>query len=405
MDVKEQDRQYIMGTYKRQDLLIVRGKGAVCWDENGREYIDFGSGIGVNSLGYCNEAWTEAVSRQAAMLQHASNLYYTEPDVKLAKLLCESTGYRKALFCNSGAEANECAIKLARKYSFDKYGKDANRNKILCLKNSFHGRTVTTLSATGQDVFHNYYFPFTEGFEFAAANDLEGVKEKLDDGGFCAVMFEFIQGEGGVVPLTREFVSGLFELCAARDILTIADEVQTGIGRTGRLLASQCFPAASGGCVKPDLTTLAKGLGGGLPIGAVIAGEKACNVFGYSDHGTTFGGNPVVCAGAYAALTQISDENFLAEVRRKGDLLKGCLLRMDEVEAVDGLGMMLGVRLKTKKAADVAAACIQKGVIPLTAKEKIRLLPPLSITESELKRGIALLGEVLESNSAEKAGA
>lgn len=388
-EIRQLDSRYIMSTYNRQDLLLVEGKGATARDENGREYIDFGAGIGVNSLGYCDDAWVEAVCAQARTLQHASNLYYTAPDTQLAELLCTRTGYRKALFCNSGAEANECAIKLARKYSFDKYGAEAGRNRILSLKNSFHGRTVTTLAATGQEVFHNYFFPFTEGFEYAAANDLDGVAEKLDDS-FCAVIVEFIQGEGGVVPLDPAFVKELFAFCSVRDILIIADEVQTGIGRTGRLLASEHFG------VKPNITTLAKGLGGGLPIGAVLADERTCDVYHFGDHGTTFGGNPVVCAGALAALGRIADEAFLAEVCRKGGWLREQLEAIPEVEGVDGMGLMLGIRLRTKKAAEVLPECIRHGLIPLTAKEKLRLLPPLTVTDGELERGVAILREVLK---------
>lgn len=387
-DYKALDHQYIMSTYKRQDVLLVKGEGATCWDENGKEYIDFGAGIGVNSLGYCDDAWVEAVCHQAQTLQHASNLYYTMPDTRLAELLCTKTGYSKALFCNSGAEANECAIKLARKYSFDRYGPATGRNKILSLKNSFHGRTVTTLAATGQDVFHNYFFPFTEGFDYAEANNISDVKDKLD-GSFCAVLVEFIQGEGGIVPLDEDFVNQLFALCAKRDILIIADEVQTGIGRTGKLLASENYG------VKPNITTLAKGLGGGLPIGAVIADEKTGGVYHYGDHGTTFGGNPVVCAGALAVLNRITDDGFLGGIRRKGEHLRKEIETIPEVEGVDGMGLMLGIRLKTKKAAEVLPLCIQNGLIPLTAKEKIRLLPPLTITDAELEKGIAILKAIL----------
>lgn len=388
-EVKQLDQSYIMSTYKRQDVVLVRGKSATAWDEAGREYIDFGAGIGVNSLGYCDEAWAAAVAEQLTKLQHASNLYYTEPDTKLAELLCTKTGYRKVLFCNSGAEANECVIKIARKYSFDKYGAEAGRNRILCLNNSFHGRTVTTLSATGQDVFHNYFFPFTEGFDFAKANDIEDVKAKLTEK-TCAVMLEFIQGEGGVIPLDKTFVAELFALCEERDILVIADEVQTGIGRTGRLLASENYG------VKPNLTSLAKGLGGGLPIGAAIADGKTCDVLHYGDHGTTFGGNPVVCAGAYAALSKIANEPFLEEVRKKGEYLREKIAAFPGVDGVDGMGMMLGIRLKGKTAADVLPKCIENGLIPLSAKEKIRLLPPLSITWEELEKGTAILQKTLE---------
>lgn len=389
MDTKQLDSDYIIGTYRRQDVVLTEGHGAVALDENGKKYIDFGSGIGVNSLGYCDEGWTKAVSEQAHRLQHTSNLYYTQPAARLAKLLCEQTGYRKALFCNSGAEANECAIKIARKYSFDKYGADANRYRILTLKNSFHGRTVTTLAATGQDVFHNYFFPFTEGFSYAPANDFAAVKAALDEGGYCAVLFEFIQGEGGVVPLEQTFVTELFAYCREHDILTIADEVQTGIGRTGTLLAGEQFG------VRPDITTLAKGLGGGLPIGAALTGEKTMDVLKTGDHGTTFGANPVVCAGAYEALSRICDPDFLAAVRKKGELIRTALQDCAEAESVTGLGLMLGIALKTKTAADVLKSCVEKGLLPLTAKTKIRLLPPLTIDEKTLGEGMEILLSVL----------
>lgn len=389
MHTRELDQQYIIGTYKRQNVVLTRGCGAVAYDEEGKAYIDFGSGIGVNSLGYCDKKWADAVADQAHCLQHTSNLYYTQPAVRLAQLLCTKTGYRKVLFCNSGAEGNEGAIKIARKYSFDKYGVEANRSRILTLQNSFHGRTVTTLAATGQEAFHNYFFPFTEGFSYAPANDINAVKEILGQGGYCAVLFEFIQGEGGVVPLDRDFVDELFRYCEAHDILMIADEVQTGIGRTGTLLASEQFG------VKPNITTLAKGLGGGLPIGAVLTDAKTMNVLSFGDHGTTFGANPVVCAGAYEALSRIADSDFLAEVRRKGDVLRMALLTSDEVESVAGLGMMLGVTLRTKAVADVLKACVERGLLPLTAKAKLRLLPPLIIDDETLEKGIQILLSVL----------
>lgn len=387
MDEKQLDQTYIMSTYARQNVLLVKGKGATAWDERGKEYIDFGAGIGVNSLGYCDDSWCQAVCEQAKTLQHASNLYYTQPDIRLAALLCQKTGYRKALFCNSGAEANECAIKLARKYSFDRYG--PGRNRILCLTNSFHGRTITTLSATGQDVFHRFFFPFTEGFSFIPANDWDAFLQAMQEEGYCAVMLEFIQGEGGVNPLDAGFVQKVFRYCAGHDILTIADEVQTGIGRTGYLLASEAFG------VRPNITSLAKGLGGGLPIGAVVADELTCDVFHPGDHGTTFGGNPVACAGGYAALSRIAEDSFLEQVRQKGERLRSALLEMEEVEGVDGMGLMLGVRLKNQTSAGVLSKCIQKGLLPLTAKEKLRLLPPLTITEEELSRGITILKQVL----------
>ena len=390
MNIKACDKEYIMGTYSRQDVVLVQGKSATVKDEDGKKYIDFTSGIGVNSLGYSDDGWAGAVAEQLKSLQHASNLYYTKPAVKLAKKLCEETGYKKALFCNSGAEANECAIKIARKYSFDKYGKDAQRNKILTLKNSFHGRTVTTLSATGQDVFHNYFFPFTDGFTYGIANDAKEVIAELEKGGYCAFMFEFVQGEGGVIPLEKEFVSQVFEYCEKNDILTVADEVQTGIGRTGKLLASQNYG------VKPNLTTLAKGLGGGLPIGACIADELTCNVLSFGDHGTTFGANPAVCAGAFYALNIISDKDFLNNVAKKGQHIKDELIGLDEVQSVDGLGMMLGIKLKSKTAKQVLDACRESGLLVLTAKEKIRLLPPLSIRDDELDCGLEILKKALQ---------
>lgn len=391
MGIKENDKEYIINTYNRQNVAIVKGNGSTCYDENGKEYIDLGSGIGVNSLGYSNPKWVMAVAEQANTLQHASNLYYTKPCADLAKMLCEKTGYCKAFFCNSGAEANEGAIKIARKYSFDKYGKEKNRNKIITLVNSFHGRTVTTLSATGQEVFHNYFFPFNEGFDYAVANDIEDLKAKLDET-VCAVMFEFIQGEGGVIPLDKDYVKELFSICEEKDILTIADEVQTGIGRTGRLLTSEHFG------VKPNIITLAKGLGGGLPIGAVLADEKTKAVLGFSDHGTTFGGNPVVCAGAIAVLKEVANDSFLNEVTKKGEYIRQQLSELSEVAGIDGIGMMLGVSLKTKKAGELLPKCIENGVIPLTAKAKIRLLPPLNISFSELKKGIDILKKTISED-------
>lgn len=392
-EIKEIYDKYIMDTYSRLPVDLKSGKSATAADKAGKEYIDFGSGIGVNSLGYCNDDWVNAVCGQAKMLQHASNYYYNEPAGELAQLLCESTGYDKVLFCNSGAEANECGIKIARKYSFDKYGKESGRNKILTLKNSFHGRTVTTLAATGQDVFHDFFFPFTEGFAFAEPNDFSGVKEELSKGCYCAVMFEFIQGEGGVCPLEQGFVNKLFEYCRENDILTLADEVQTGIGRTGKLLTSEHYG------VKPDITTLAKGLGGGLPIGAVICTKKTSQVLKKGQHGTTFGGNPVVCAGGVAVLKKLTEKGFLDSVLTKGELLKKELLSLNGVCGVDGKGLMLGIRLKGITALDALNECVQKGLLPLTAKEKLRLLPPLNITDDELLKGIEILKSVLDKEN------
>lgn len=385
MDIKETDKTYVMNTYKRFDLLIKKGQGALCYDENGKEYIDLTSGIGVNSLGFCDSEWSDAVSLQAHTLNHTSNLYYTEPCAMLAKTLCERTGAKKVFFANSGAEANECAIKIARKYSFDKYGE--GRNKVITLVNSFHGRTVTTLSATGQDVFHNFFFPFTEGFEYVEAGNADALKKAID-GTVCAVMIEFVQGEGGVIALDSGYVDSVKELCEQNDVLLIADEVQTGIGRTGTLLASEGYG------VTPDITTLAKGLGGGLPIGAVLAGEKVKDVMGYSSHGSTFGGNPIVCAGSAVVLKRL-DKEFLSGVKEKGAFARQKLSGCDEIESVSGKGLMIGIKLRTKKAAEVVAKGIEKGILMLTAKDKIRLLPPLTITKEQLSTALDILLSVL----------
>jgi len=383
MDIKSVDKKHVVGTYNRYDVAIVSGSGARCTDDCGREYIDLGSGIGVNSLGYCDKGWVAAVSKQLATLQHTSNLYYTRPCAELAATLCERSGYAKALFCNSGAEANEAAIKTARKYSFDKYGR--GRDVIVTLRNSFHGRTMATLTATGQDVFHNYFFPFNEGFEYADKDieQIAGIE------GVCAVMLEFVQGEGGVIPVEEEFVTELAQLCRERDILLIADEVQTGIGRTGKLLASQHYG------VLPDITTLAKGLGAGLPIGAMLVGDRCADTLTFGTHGTTFGGNPVICAGALEVLSRL-DDAALEQVRRKGEYIRSRLLSCPGVAGVDGLGMMLGIRLKDKQAAQVLKDCIGEGVLVLTAKEKIRLLPPLTIGDGDLQEGVDRLIAAIE---------
>lgn len=388
MSTIDKFNKHVMGTYGRYDVVVQKGSGRTAVDENGREYIDFGSGIGTNSLGYCNEEWADAVCEQVRSVQHTSNYYYTKVQADFADVLCEKTGYSKVFFGNSGAEANECAIKLARKYSFDKYGKDAKRYNIITLVNSFHGRTLCTLSATGQDVFHNYFFPFVEGFINVEANNIDDLRAKTDDS-VCAVMFEFVQGEGGVIPLDKAFVDEIFKLCAEKDILTIADEVQTGVGRTGKLLASQHYN------VKPNITTLAKGLAGGVPIGACLADEKCADVLVKGTHGSTFGGNPIACAGGLVVLSKAGDERFLAEVREKGDYLRAKLLEIPEVEGIDGLGMMIGIRLKTKNAADVCKAAVDNGLLLLTAKTKLRLLPPLNITKEEIDRGIEILKKLL----------
>ena len=382
MDIKQKDKKYVLGTYGRYDLLIVRGAGAECEDETGKKYIDLGSGIGVNALGYCDGGWIKAVEEQLETLQHTSNLYYTAPCALLAEALCERTGYKKVFFCNSGAEANEAAIKTARKYSFDKYG--AGRDKIITLNKSFHGRTMATLTATAQEAMHNYFFPFNEGFVYCD-KDIEEIKKHK---GVCAVMLEFIQGEGGVIPMDKNFAAQVYEYCAANDILFIADEVQTGVGRTGRFLCSEHYG------IKPDITTLAKGLGGGLPIGAMLAGEKCESVMGAGTHGSTFGGNPVVCAGGRYVLSRI-DDKLLSEVKEKGEYIKSRLSGVKGVKSVSGLGLMLVIELSRKKAADVVKECISRGVIPLTAKDKVRLLPPLVITMEQLEKAVDVLARVI----------
>lgn len=388
MGTIEQFNKYIMHSYGRYDLVMESGEQEVSVDENGKEYIDFGSGIGVNSLGYCNDEWVEAVCNQARKIQHTSNYYYTKVQADFAKALCETTGYTDMFFGNSGAEANECAIKIARKYSFDKYGK--GRHNIITLKNSFHGRTICTLSATGQDVFHNYFFPFVEGFVNVEANNIADLREKLDDT-VCAVMFEYIQGEGGVCALDKAFVDEIFKLCAEKDVLTIADEVQTGVGRTGKFLCGEHFGH------KADLTTLAKGLAGGVPIGVCLSGEKCANVLTPGTHGSTFGGNPLACAGGLAVLNKINSEGFLDEAVKKSEYIREKLSKCSEVQSVSGIGLMVGIELKTKKAGDIAKACLENGLLVLTAKTKVRLLPPLTITYDELDKGLDILIGLLES--------
>ena len=382
MSTIDQFNKYVMPSYGRYDLVLDSGSGRQAVDENGKKYIDFGSGIGTNSLGYCNENWVRAICDQAHKIQHTSNYYYTKVQADFAKALCETAGYTDMFFGNSGAEANECAIKIARKYSFDKYGK--GRSNIITLVNSFHGRTLCTLSATGQDVFHNYFFPFVEGFVNVEANNIEDLRAKLDDT-VCAVMFEYIQGEGGVMALQQEFVDEIYRLCAEKDVLTIADEVQTGVGRTGKFLAGDNFGK------KADLTTLAKGLAGGVPIGVCLSGEKCANVLTAGTHGSTFGGNPISCAGGLAVLETVNKPGFLDEVARKGAYIRDKLLTSPEVASVSGMGLMIGIELKNKKAGDVVKAALDKGLLLLTAKTKIRLLPPLTITYEEIDKGLEIL--------------
>lgn len=388
MSTIEQFNQYVMPSYGRYDIVLDKGEGREAVDENGKTYIDFGSGIGTNSLGYCNEDWVNAVCTQAHKIQHTSNYYYTKVQADFAKTLCETSGYTDMFFGNSGAEANECAIKIARKYSFDKYGK--GRHNIITLVNSFHGRTLCTLSATGQDVFHNYFFPFVDGFINVEANNTEDLRAKLDDT-VCAVMFEYVQGEGGVMALQQDFVDEIFRLCAEKDVLTIADEVQTGVGRTGKFLAGDNFGK------KADLTTLAKGLAGGVPIGVCLSGEKCAKVLTPGTHGSTFGGNPIACAGGLAVLNTVNKPGFLDEVAKKGDYIRKKLLTSPEVASVSGIGMMIGIELKNKKAGDVVKAALDKGLLLLTAKTKVRLLPPLTITYEELDKGLEILLSLLNA--------
>ena len=391
MSIIEKFNEHIMPTYGRFDVVLDSGKERTAVDENGKKYIDFGSGIGTNSLGFCDNEWAEAVSKQAHSIQHTSNYYYTKVSADFAQTLTESTGYSKIFFGNSGAEANECAIKLARKYSFDKYGK--GRHNIITLLNSFHGRTLCTLSATGQDSFHNYFFPFVEGFINTPANDIDALVKTLDENKdtICAVMFECVQGEGGVIPLDKDFVKAIADECAKRDILTICDEVQTGVGRTGKFLACENYG------VKPDIVTLAKGLAGGVPIGVCMANEKCCDVLSKGMHGSTFGGNPISCAGGNVVLKRVFADGFLDEVAQKGEYIKTELCKINEVDGVDGLGLMLGIRLKTKKAADVCKESLDNGLLVLTAKEKLRLLPPLNITKDEIDKGLSILKNILDS--------
>ena len=387
MSTIEQFNKYVMPSYGRYDLVLDSGSGRQAVDENGKKYIDFGSGIGTNSLGYCNENWVRAICDQAHKIQHTSNYYYTKVQADFAKALCETAGYTDMFFGNSGAEANECAIKIARKYSFDKYGK--GRSNIITLVNSFHGRTLCTLSATGQDVFHNYFFPFVDGFINVEANNIEDLKAKLDDT-VCAVMFEYIQGEGGVVPLEQKFVDAIFELCAERDVLTISDEVQTGVGRTGKFLAGDNFGK------KADIITLAKGIAGGIPMGACLSGDKCAGVLTPGTHGSTFGGNPIACAGAIEVLKKAADPIFLSQVADKGRYIAEKLKEIPEVESVTGMGLMIGIKLKTKNAKDILNAALEHGLLILTAKEKLRLLPPLTISYEDIDRGLEILAELLK---------
>ena len=387
--LKAEETQYVMNTYGRFPIALDHGEGATLWDVEGKKYIDLASGIGVNCLGYNNPVLIDAITAQAHKLMHVSNLFTTEPMVQVAKKLVEKTHLDgKVFFANSGAEANEGAIKLARKYSFDKYGE--GRFKIITLVNSFHGRTVTTLKATGQDRFHNYFFPFTEGFDYAEANNFDSVRRKVDDM-TCAVMMELVQGEGGVLPLDPEFVKQVEALCREKDLLLIIDEVQTGIGRTGSLFCFQQYG------IRPDVVTMAKGLGGGVPIGAVLAAKSCSNVLTLGTHATTFGGTPMVCAAANTVLDTVANGEFLAQVREKGEYLKNGILSIGSpnIHGVRGMGLMLGIIVDEGKHAAFANKLIEKGVLAITAgKNAVRLLPPLTISKAEMDEALTIMKEV-----------
>ncbi len=386
MTTIEKDKQYIANTYGRFPVTIVSGHGAVAVDENGKEYIDMGTGIGVNAFGYCDKEWVDAVTAQLNTLQHTSNLFYTQPGTELAELLCKKSGMKKCFFGNSGAEANECAIKAARKYSLDKY-ENPDRNIIISLTQSFHGRTLATLKATGQDVFHTTFGPFPEGFVYAEGNNFDSFMRVYNEN-VCAVIMEMVQGEGGVIPLDKIFIKKVYEFCQKYDILVIIDEVQTGNGRTGSMYAYQQFD------IEPDLVSTAKGIAGGLPMGVCLFGEKTKDTMTPSSHGSTFGMNPVVSAGALSIVKRLDDE-LLASVRAKGEYIRNRLSECKNVKSVTGMGLMLGIET-TKEAKEVVMKCIEKGVLPLTAKTKIRLLPPLNISDEELEKAMDIITEVIE---------
>ncbi len=381
MSIKELDSKYIANTYARFPIEIVKGKGSKLYDDNGKEYIDMGTGIGVSIFGVGDEEWVGAVTEQLTTLQHTSNLYYSSPCVKLAEILCEKTGAKKVFFSNSGAEANECAIKGARKYAAEKKG--AEYYNIITLNNSFHGRTITTLAATGQETFHKDFLPLTDGFLYADAGDLEGIKKLIEENKVCAVMIEPVQGEGGVVPLGEDFVKGLEKLCKENDILLIVDEVQTGNGRTGALYGFMKYG------ISPDIVSTAKGLGGGLPLGATMFFEKTADVYTPGTHGSTFGGNPVSCAGAYNIIKRLNSD-FLDEVEKKHDYIINELQNSEGVISITGLGLMLGIETE-KDVSEVLKECQNKGVLPIKAKNKLRLLPPLNISFEDLKTAVEVI--------------
>ena len=381
--VKSQDQAYILHTYGRVDAALVKGRNARAWDVDGKEYIDFTAGIGVNALGYCDPEWSAAVAGQAGKIQHMCNYYYCPENTALAQELSQASGMAKAFFCNSGAEANECAVKIARKY-----GEKRGAYRIVTLENSFHGRTLTTLAATGQVGFHREFLPLTEGFLYAQAGDLAGIQALLD-GSVCAVMLEMVQGEGGVIPMDEGFVQGLAQLCREKDVLLLIDEVQTGIGRTGRFFAYQGYG------VQPDVVTCAKGIAGGLPMGACLVSERLGDILQPGQNGSTFGGNPIASAAARVVVRRVSEPDFLQSVSEKGAYFREKLEAMPQVEYVRGRGLMLGVKLKEKDAHDVLVQCAKAGLLILTAKELVRFLPPLTITQEDIDQGLAIFQQVL----------
>ena len=391
MDIlQQQDKEYIAGTYARFPLTIEGGKGSVVWDDAGKIYTDLSSGIAVNTFGIADDEWIKAITAQAGKIQHMSNLYYTEPCVKLAQMLCDRTGMKKVFFSNSGAEANECAIKAARKYAAEKHGADCYN--IVTLKNSFHGRTITTLAATGQDVFHKDFLPLTEGFIYVEPNDIEKIEKILFENRCAAVMLEVVQGEGGVMPLDKDYLQSLERICRERDILLICDEVQIGNGRSGKLYGYMNYG------IFPDIVSTAKGLAGGLPLGATLFGEKTKDVLTPGSHGSTFGGNPICCAGAINILSRL-DEKTLAGVRERSEYIFSELSGAPGIKEVTGLGLMIGIKTE-KDASEVINACMKKGVLVIKAKDKVRLLPALNIPMELLEQAVGVIKEVCADKEA-----
>lgn len=384
-DLISLDQNFVLNTYSRFPISVAYGKGCEVYDEKGKRYIDLGTGIGVNAFGLCDDEWVQAVNAQLNKVQHMSNLYYTAPCAELAALLCKRTGLKKVFFSNSGAEANECVIKAARKYGAESKGPEFTT--IVTLLNSFHGRTITTLAATGQEHFHQNFYPLTPGFVHAPADDIELLKKIALDNKACAVMIECVQGEGGVIALEKEFVRELSDFCKQKDILLIVDEVQTGNGRCGTLYAFQKYG------ILPDLFSTAKGLGGGLPIGAAVFGEKVQNIMSFGDHGSTFGGNPIACAGALSIINRLSD-SFLKSVQEKSDFIFSKLQSAAGVKSVSGMGLMIGIET-VGDAKEIVKECMNRGVLCLTAKNKIRLLPSLNIPMNHLNEAINILMQVI----------